>query len=227
MVRSEDETHAPQTAAQEDGPQGASSGRPRVPAPPVELLERFRMGDAAAFEVVMRQHDGLVRGVAARWFKSAFEREELVQDTWVHVFEKRASVDAQRNQQFAGWLVTVAQRRCIDVLRRQGSLQGMESRVAALPPEPLPDAHDVVEDRQVLQAVEAFKALLKPRFREFFELHFVQGLPYAEIEARVGLGPLRCRYMKKVIALRARNNRALMTALGRHRAREGSHAPAR
>jgi len=112
-------------------------------------------------------------------------------------------------------------------LRKHGAQQGLEVRIQAEVPELPVSQQTLAEDRELKDAVAAFKARLKPRFQQFFELHFVQGLPYQDVAERTGMSRLKCRYHKKVIALRARNNKALMAALGRHRAQEEQHAPPR
>ena len=82
------------------------------------------------------------------------------------------------------------------------------------------DPRQVAEARELEAAVAEFTAGLAPDWRAFFELHFVQGLDYAEVSAALGVGKLRCKYMKKVLAARARRSAGLWAALGRQ-ARSG------
>jgi hypothetical protein len=56
-------------------------------------------------------------------------------------------------------------------------------------------------------------------------MYFVEGLDYEEVSRRLDIGKLRCKYMRKVLALRARRSRPLMAALGQLREAEGRHAP--
>ena len=78
--------------------------------------------------------------------------------------------------------------------------------------------------KEVAAAVAAFEARLKSPWLEFFRLHFVEGLDYEEISTRLGIGRLRCKYMKRVLASQARRSNALMVALGRQTS-GGRHAP--
>jgi hypothetical protein len=73
--------------------------------------------------------------------------------------------------------------------------------------------------------VAAFTARLRPSWREFFELSFVQGLDHEAVRERLGLGRLRCKYMRQVLAARARRSPALLTALGRQVEKAGDDAP--
>lgn len=81
-----------------------------------------------------------------------------------------------------------------------------------------------VEQAELQRALTAFTGRLKPAWRDFFDLHFVQGLDYADVTARLGISRLRCKYMRKVLAARARRSRALLAALGRPTATGGGDA---
>lgn len=184
-----------------------------------EFLLQLRDGDPAAYAQLLRSHANIVRAAAARHFGTAFDRDEAVQDIWVHVYRQRQHLDVNRVDQFEGWLATVAARRCVDLLRARGvrmvdpvEIPQLEQATAPLPA-PSPEAQ--LADRQLLDAVETFKARLEPQWRTFFDLHFVAGLPYGEVAHRMSISTLRCRYMKKVLATRAQRNKALMEALGR------------
>ena len=183
---------------------------------PSATLHRFREGDAAAFVEVMRKYQPLVHAAAARYFKSAFEREEAMQEIWLHVFRQRETLDPQRLESFSGWLAVLSRRRCIDLLRRPSDPADSESEADALVwLSHTAEQEKQTETAQLLQAVERFRAQLKPAWRAFFDSYFVEGLDYEEIGMRLRIGKLRCKYMRKVLALRARRCKPLMAALGR------------
>lgn len=140
-----------------------------------------------------------------------------MQEIWLHVFRNRASLDLERLEAFPGWLAVLARRRCIDLLRsapvRAESLDDEAQALDWL--HAAPNQGDAAELKDIEAAVKHFQDSLKPAWRSFFDLHFVQGLEYAEVADRLGISKLRCKYMKKVLAARARKNIALLTALGR------------
>src|SRR6266511_821573 len=51
----------------------------------VATLRRFKDGEATAFADVVRAFTPLMRGVTARYWKGTFEREEAMQEIWLHV----------------------------------------------------------------------------------------------------------------------------------------------
>ncbi|MBI5494645.1 MAG: sigma-70 family RNA polymerase sigma factor [Deltaproteobacteria bacterium] len=196
------------------------------PRAPADLLARFRDGDPDAFAQIVRLHGGIVRSVAHRRFLNPVDREEAVQEIWLQAFRHRAAVDPSRAASFGGWLYTLADRRCLDLreyqqVRARGSGgQPTDDAVDMA----TPDAEEQASRRELLSAVQVFKARLQPAWREFFDLYFVQGLEYADIMPRLNIGPLRCRYMRRVLVARARRNRGLLEALDRH-LEQRDHAP--
>lgn len=184
-----------------------------------QTLSAFSHGERQAFVEVFRAHGGTVRHVVGTFWAGAFDREEAMQEVWLHIWKNRASLDPERGAEVGGWIATVARRRCIDLLRSQRSPRNVAdvSRVddvdgMPLAADPLPD---VIERQQVSAAVAAFVASLKPAWQAFFQLCFVDGASYEEIGRQLGVGKLRCKYMKKVLAGRARAHPALMASLDR------------
>jgi RNA polymerase sigma-70 factor (ECF subfamily) len=190
---------------------------------PASTVERFRAGEADAFAEVIRMLAPRVRAIARRYLPSPFQQEEAMQEVWVHAFRQREALDPERAAQFDGWLLTLARRKVIDVARQIGRQPTPVEEAEELPDDGAP-AVDAVERRELGEAAAAFAERLEPDWRDFFELHFVQGLEYAEVAQRLSISRLRCKYMKKVIAARARRYRPLLEALDRMQSR-GDDAP--
>jgi len=185
-------------------------------------LERFQKGDPEAFAQVVRAFGPLVRGAVSRYWQSAFDREEAMQEIWMHVWKHREALDLARAASFSGWLAVLARRRCIDLLRepRDPALAGEATEAEALAwLGTAAEQESSVEGDELGEAVRLFKQKLKEPWREFFELHFERGLDYEEVCGRMGISRLRCKYMRKVLAMKARRNAKIMAALGRPEAK--------
>lgn len=81
------------------------------------LLERFRTGEAAAFDELMRRHRTPLFNFILRSVRHRETAEELLQDTWLRIVQGVA--DFQRASRFTTWAYTVARNLCIDHARRQ------------------------------------------------------------------------------------------------------------
>jgi RNA polymerase sigma factor (sigma-70 family) len=196
----------------------ARSSKVRPQTLSLATLTRFRAGDGEAFAVIVRAYLPLVRAAVARYWSNEFEREEAMQEIWMHVFEQRQSFDPARADSLSGWLAVLARRRCVDLLRQRANapIVGDVDEDHALDwLHAAPPAPDLAEDRELQQAVSAFVERLKPGWRDFFHLYFVEGLDYDEIARRLKVSKLRCKYMRKVLAARASRNPGLLAALSR------------
>ena len=80
-------------------------------------MERYRDGDAAAFDVLYGRHKGGVFRYLARQCGNQGVAEELFQEVWMNVIRARASYTVQAK--FTTYLYRVAHNRLIDHYRAQ------------------------------------------------------------------------------------------------------------
>jgi RNA polymerase sigma-70 factor (ECF subfamily) len=204
----------------------ASRSEDRIPGGkatlPRRTIEAFRNGSPEAVSEVVRAYAHLVWRVVGRFWENSIEREDAAQEVWLHVFQHRDAIDPERTAELGGWIFVVARRRCIEILRASGKdLVLLDPETDDAPAEAPPDP---AEARDLAEAIDTFTAKLEPQWREFFKLYFVEGLDYGEIGKRLQIGRIRCKYMKKVLAARARRNDALLRVLEREKSggRRGS-----
>jgi DNA-directed RNA polymerase specialized sigma24 family protein len=130
-------------------------------------------------------------------------------EIWMHIWRHREALDLERAASFSGRLAVLARRRCIDLLRepRDPALAGEASEDEALAwLGTAAEQESALEGDELGEAVQLFKQKLKAPWREFFELHFERGLDYEEVCGRMSISRLRCKYMRKVLAMKARRN---------------------
>lgn len=111
---------------------------------------------------------------------------ELAEDAWSETFlaALRAYPELPAGSNVEAWLVTIARNKAIDQLRAQ-------SRRPA-PTERLPEPARWEERDAQLDLWDALKRLT-PRQREAVALHYLAGLPYAEVARLVGGNPAAAR----------------------------------
>lgn len=125
----------------------------------------------APFDAIVAQHGARVWRVCR-----ALLDEPDADDAWSETFlaaleaYPRLAPDAR----IEGWLVTIAHRKAIDVLRRRAKLV-----VGAVPDRPAPQR---IRDLDLARAL----AQLPQRQRETVVLHHLGGLPFAEVAIAVG-----------------------------------------
>jgi RNA polymerase sigma-70 factor, ECF subfamily len=84
-------------------------------APDEELMNRYRDGDAHAFEVLYTRHKGPLYRYLLRQCGAAALAEELFQDVWMKLIRARERYEARAK--FTTWLYTLAHNRLIDHYR--------------------------------------------------------------------------------------------------------------
>lgn len=128
------------------------------------------------FERVVRDHGPVVLRVCRVLVGG--EADDAWQETFLAALRAYPGLDPATNLQ--AWLVTVAHRRCVDLLRVRSRRALPVAEVPEVGAEPGPQ--DAAEDRALRDAVAA----LPERQRLAVALHHLGGLPYAEVAALVG-----------------------------------------
>lgn len=150
--------------------------------------------------------------MAMGYFRSPFEQEEAVQESFVQLFRQRERIDPLRGDDLTGFVVTLARRKMIDLFRARRPME------TELPPEE-PSEQISPEDEAVRTELKGllsgFEERLKPEFRPFFRRVFVDGEDEEVARAALGLGRLRAKYVKQVVLRRLRQHQPLLAFLGR------------
>jgi RNA polymerase sigma factor (sigma-70 family) len=81
-------------------------------------------GDRAAYDALLRSCIPLIKRMARRQGVRSHSVDDVVQDTLLALHRARHGYDPSRS--FTGWLITIAQRRVIDGLRRSGRIRARE-----------------------------------------------------------------------------------------------------
>lgn len=166
--------------------------------PDEQLYARFRKGERAAFEVLLRRHRAPLFSFVVRTLGTTDHAaaEDVVQDAFLRILR---GGDWSGRSRFSTWLYTIARNLCVDALRRQrhrradsldappaGSADSAQlgHRVASAEPGPERAAGNV----QLRVALEEALRRLPEEQREVFLLREHAGLSFQEISEQTGVG---------------------------------------
>jgi RNA polymerase sigma-70 factor, ECF subfamily len=161
-----------------------------------ELMERVRRGDEAALAALYDRYAGLILTVALRVVGDRELAEEVMQDSFLRVWNASDTYRASRGQ-VSGWLIGITRNRAIDMLRSRLHKTRMRERT------PLPEPGDedrfgVADQTEVVvtrQAVADALAELSMAQRQVVELAYYGGMSQSEIAHQLGepLGTIKSR----------------------------------
>lgn len=157
-----------------------------MPAPPVfsepDSLRRLKLGDERAFDALFRHYSALVYRFAYSYLKSRPAAEEIVQECFIKIWEKRGQL--HDDVPLKGYLFTAAHHAILNELRRDQHHLRLHGQVAAAGPASVANEAEYQEmEALYLAALER----LPPKQREVFVLSRQQGLSYPEIAERQGV----------------------------------------
>ena len=192
------------------------------PVSDAELVARVAVGDESAFAEVYDRYAQAIFGSAVRLLGDRGAAEEVVQETWLTLWNRADRYDAARGSLVA-WLLAIARNRSLDrfrAARRQPALvpigstgdgpddAALERALAAGEPIGTRDAdvdpEAAVARRWTRAVVRAVMMTLPDAERRALELAYDAGLSQAEIATRTGwpLGTVKTRTRRGLMRLR-------------------------
>jgi RNA polymerase sigma-70 factor (ECF subfamily) len=99
---------------------------PAAPTPDA-LLEAVSRGDEEAFGSIYDQFSASVHGIARRVVRDPVRAEEVAQEVFLQVWQTAGRFDSSRGSART-WVMTLAHRRSVDVVRRDQSSSDREDR---------------------------------------------------------------------------------------------------
>ena len=167
------------------------------------LVAELRKGNEKAFIKLYDLYKDKIYTYSLKLLKSQVNAEEMLQDVFMKVWQKRETLDASRS--FKSYLYTIARNKCFDFLEKASNdvklrqtifYQSQKSFSAA-------DVQLIESDFNKIKE-EAYNSL-PPRRREIFEMSREQGMTYDEIGEKLGISTntVKSQMNKALESLRA------------------------
>ena len=157
----------------------------------VQLIQKILSGDEAAFGVLVEKHQKSVHALAWRKIGDFHDAEEITQDTFLQVYKKLPTL--KDPYKFAGWLYVIANRLCLDWIRKKNlGIQSLEDT----PVEEVEKAsytHHVSEQSEMdsserrREIVKKLLAKLPESERTVMTLHYLGEMTVKEISKFLGV----------------------------------------
>ncbi len=157
----------------------------------VQLIRSTLSGDDAAFNTLVKKYQKGVHALAWRKIGDFHYAEEITQDTFLQAYKKLSTL--KNPNQFAGWLYVIANRLCLNWMRKQKpAMQSLEGTSAA-EAERFSYTHYVSEHRETEAAehrseiVKKLLTRLPESERTVMTLYYLSEMPAKEIGKFLGV----------------------------------------
>jgi RNA polymerase sigma-70 factor (ECF subfamily) len=181
------------------GPEGAESDG--------VLVSRFRDGDEAAFEALVKRYEGPLRKLAFGYLRDRMLAEDVAQESLLLAYQRIGSLG--HVEAFRSWLYRIAINRAHDYLRRvarKGEIGGEEGEERIKQVEEPVDATARLVARDLGRRLAGAVAELPEKYRRPLLLKEIEGMTYAEIAELLGwpMGTVQIRIHRARLRLRER-----------------------
>ena len=183
--------------------------RPEPDTAEIELVQRAREGELAAFNSLVLRHQDAAYGLALRFLSSREAAEDATQEAFIRAYR---AIGSFRGERFRSWLFSIVANACRDELRRrrrrpQRSLdeareQPDRADLDPVDPDPTPEAQAL--SGELREVLERSLMQLPEDWRLVVVLSDVQGLSYEEVAEAAGvpLGTVKSRLSRARARLR-------------------------
>ena len=175
------------------------------------LMLCVQAGELSALQDLMARYEKGLYNFLARYTGDRHLAEDLFQDTFLRVVEKRETFDPDRG--FRSWLFSIGANLARDACRRR-KVRSRDAVEGMLPKEPVrPDI--AAERAEELEIVQATLETLPEDARTMVLLHFHQGLRYRDVAESLGVpvGTVKSRIHWAVAKLAREWNKGAVSAL--------------
>lgn len=145
------------------------------------LHKQIKEGVESAFESVFKELYAPLSGYAVKYLKDLEQAEEVVQDVFCTLWEKRQNINITIS--LSSYLYTSVRNRCLNEIRRQKNRTSQSQQEL----EEIPDNDTRIEDLELDQQIEEAIRNLPEMSRKVFEMSRMEGLKYKEIADKLGI----------------------------------------
>jgi len=149
-----------------------------------ELIALLVAGDRSAFTEIFNRYNKLLYSHVLNKIRDEDAAEDLVQDIFVVLWEKRSLV---KNINLSGYLFTMTRNRILNMLSHSKIVSDYASAIKNYEQPSYPKTDELIREKQLSAIIEAEINALPPRMREVFVLSRYKHLSNKEIAARLGL----------------------------------------
>ncbi len=164
-----------------------------------DLIEGCKKGNHSAFESLYTKYAKKMMAIALRYCNTTFEAEDLVQETFVKVFEKIGTFDNKGS--FEGWLKRVLVNYSINHFHKISKERGFEDvSEIELPDDSVENIYSKISNEELLNVLKT----LPYGYRTVFNMYVIEGYNHKEIGeiCKISEGTSKSQFSKAKVMLK-------------------------
>lgn len=153
------------------------------------LFDRIRGGDTKAFEYAFRKFAPRLEAFARKYTTDTNEAEDIVQDVFLKLWERRELLD---NISLTSFLFMMVKNSCLNYLKHRQVAESVEQRVPDTETAErlyaidfVPDPSSLLMQKELSDSIDQIMEELPPKCKEVFVLSRLRGLKNREIATRM------------------------------------------
>jgi RNA polymerase sigma-70 factor (family 1) len=150
-----------------------------------ELLERLKLQDAEAFAQLYRLYVKKIYAYALSILKSPSLAEDVAQETFIKLWEKASSIDAERSLQ--AYLFAIARNQSLNILKKASRETAISDEIITHAVQLSEDGLGYTERRQTGEFINLAVNQLPPKRRVIFDLCHNHGYSYKQTAEKLGI----------------------------------------
>lgn len=172
-----------------------------------QLLKRLAAGDDIAFNTIYEQYQQSVFAFAFYLTKSKELSEEVVQEVFVRVWEKKEQLP--ENMMILPYIKRMTQNLVLDLFRKAGREQALQQQLQDAMRNIFSHPDDQLQEKELRRIYRQGIDLLSPQKKIIYTLHRDHQLSYEQIADKLGLSPhtVRNHMAEAIRSVRAHVNK--------------------
>jgi len=171
-----------------------------------ELVNALKRQDTIAIKALYDMYSGALLGVISRIVIQTEVAEDLLQETFVKVWNSAASYDSSKGRLFT-WMMNVARNLSIDKLRSKDFKNSVKNQDIENNVDFIDEQKKVTFNADTL-GLKELVTQLKPEFKDVLDMIYFKGYTHVEAaeELNLPLGTVKTRIRMAILALRKNFN---------------------
>jgi RNA polymerase sigma-70 factor (ECF subfamily) len=151
----------------------------------LELLQQLIAGDAESFRKIYEYYQGKIFLFALRLTKSKSEAEEVVQEVFVRLWEKREKIKVEKN--FNSYILTITKNLVLDGLKKAAYDKTIQQKIYRHMQALQNTTVDQLIEKELTRLHQQAVDQLSPQKKIVFKLSREEELSYEEIAEKLGV----------------------------------------